>query len=43
MTLELPRGSLTVVSRETLLLMKRLAGRPQDVADISKLETPDEP
>jgi hypothetical protein len=42
-TLELPRGSLTVVSRETLLLMKRLAGRPQDVADISKLETPDEP
>jgi len=35
-------GTLSVVSRETLLRMKRLAGRPQDVADIEKLESPDE-
>ena len=27
---------------EQLIAMKRLAGRPQDVADIEKLEGPDE-
>ncbi len=37
-----PQGPLTVVSRETLMRMKRLAARPQDLADIAKLETPDE-
>jgi hypothetical protein len=31
-----------VVSRETLLKMKRLAGRSQDLADIEKLDRPDE-
>ena len=38
------RGSsrLQVVSREGLLAMKRLAGRPQDIADIAALEAPDE-
>jgi len=38
------RGSsrLQVVSREGLLAMKRLAGRPQDVADIAALEATDE-
>lgn len=39
---ELPRGTLFVVSRETLLRMKRLAGRAQDQADIEKLESCDE-
>ncbi|MCC6664140.1 MAG: nucleotidyltransferase family protein [Polyangiaceae bacterium] len=39
---ELPRGTLFVVSRETLLRMKRLAGRAQDQADIEKLESVDE-
>lgn len=34
----LPAGTITVVSRETLLRMKRLAGRPIDLADIEKLE-----
>lgn len=29
---------LTVVSREGLIKMKRLAGRPQDLADIERLE-----
>lgn len=38
-----PEGRLWVVSRSTLLQMKRLAGRPQDLADIQKLELPDEP
>ncbi|HEX2660399.1 MAG TPA: hypothetical protein VHU40_19095 [Polyangia bacterium] len=36
-----PEGPLMVVSRDTLLKMKRLAGRAQDLADIEKLETPD--
>lgn len=36
-----PEGTVSVVSRETLLHMKRLAGRPQDVADIEKLEHTD--
>ncbi len=35
--LDLPEGTLTVVSREALLAMKRLAGRAQDQADIEKL------
>jgi hypothetical protein len=40
--LELPAGPLSVVAREKLLAMKRLAGRPQDLADLQKLEGPDE-
>jgi hypothetical protein len=40
---ELPEGVLTVVPRDVLLRMKRLAGRPQDLADIEKLEADDEP
>jgi hypothetical protein len=43
LTIELPEGPLTVVSRATLVRMKRLAGRPQDLADLEKLESPDEP
>jgi hypothetical protein len=42
MVVELPEGSVTIVSRETLIRMKRLAGRDQDRADIAKLEAPDE-
>lgn len=38
----LPAGTITFVSRETLLRMKRLAGRPIDLADIEKLEGSDE-
>lgn len=38
-----PEGPLTVVSRETLLRMKRLSGRAQDLADIEKLERADAP
>jgi hypothetical protein len=40
---DLPAGSITFVSRETLLRMKRLAGRPIDLADIEKLEGGDGP
>lgn len=38
--LELPlnEGLVAVVSRATLIAMKRLAGRPQDLADIQNLE-----
>lgn len=36
-------GPLTVVSRATLIRMKQLAGRPQDLADLAKLEAPDVP
>jgi hypothetical protein len=39
--IDLPNGSLTVVSLETLLKMKRLAGRAIDLADIEKLEAGD--
>ena len=39
----LPAGTITVVSRDTLLRMKQLAGRPIDLADIQKLEGTDEP
>ncbi len=35
---ELPEGTLSVVSKSTLLEMKRLAGRPQDLADLAALE-----
>ena len=38
----LPNGTVTFVSRDTLLRMKRLAGRPIDLADIAKLEGGDE-
>ena len=38
----LPAGTITFVSRETLLRMKRMAGRPIDLADIEKLEAGDE-
>ena len=37
----LPDGTITFVSRDTLLRMKRLAGRPIDLADIEKLEGAD--
>jgi len=39
----LPAGTITFVSRDTLLRMKRLAGRPIDLADIAKLEDDDAP
>ena len=35
---QVPEGPLWVVSREVLLRMKRLAGRPQDMADIEALQ-----
>jgi hypothetical protein len=34
-------AALTVVSREGLLEMKRIAGRPQDISDIQSLESND--
>ena len=34
----LPQGRLVLVSRDALLRMKRLAGRPQDLADLDRLE-----
>lgn len=34
---QLARGALSVVSRDTLIQMKRFAGRPQDLADLEKL------
>jgi hypothetical protein len=40
-TIDLPRGPLQVVSRSTLLAMKQMAGRAQDLADIEKLEADD--
>jgi hypothetical protein len=39
----LPEGPLRVVSRETLIQMKKLASRNQDLADLQNLERPDEP
>ena len=39
----LAQGPITFVSRPTLLRMKRLAGRPIDLADIEKLEGDDGP
>jgi len=41
--LEAGPRKLTVVSREGLATMKRIAGRPQDLVDIAKLEGTDEP
>jgi hypothetical protein len=38
----LPEGVLTVVTREALIEMKRLAARSQDLADIEKLERGDD-
>jgi len=35
--LNTPEGTLSVVSRATLGVMKRLAGRPQDIADLELL------
>ena len=35
----LPEGPLVLVSRDTLLRMKRMAGRPQDLADLDRLES----
>jgi hypothetical protein len=40
-TIDLPQGPLQVVSRSTLLAMKQMAGRAQDLADIEKLEADD--
>lgn len=42
--IELPRrnGTIWVVSRAGLATMKRLAGRPQDLVDISRLEGNDD-
>lgn len=37
-----PEGPIVVVSREALFRMKRLAGRPQDIADLEKLESADD-
>jgi hypothetical protein len=39
---DLPEGPLTIVSLATLVRMKRLAGRAQDLADLEKLEAGDE-
>jgi hypothetical protein len=39
----LPAGRVSFVSRDTLIKMKRLAGRPIDLADIEKLERGDGP
>jgi hypothetical protein len=41
MEVELAEGPLTIVSRATLIRMKRLAGRAQDLADLEKLEADD--
>jgi hypothetical protein len=38
----LPEGPLALVSRPTLLRLKRLAGRTQDLMDIERLEAGDE-
>jgi len=42
LSIDLPEGTLTIVSRATLIRMKRLAGRSQDLADLEKLEAGDE-
>ncbi len=39
--LELPEASVSIVSREGLLRMRRLAGRSQDLADVERLERGD--
>ncbi len=40
--ISLPEGPLVIVSLSTLIRMKRLAGRPQDIADLEKLGAVDE-
>ncbi len=40
--LPLPEGPLAVVSRATLIKMKQLAARAQDLADLEKLEAGDD-
>lgn len=42
MAIELPEDRLWVVSLEGLAEMKRLAGRPQDIADLQRLGLDDE-
>lgn len=43
MTLHAGERRMTVVSREGLATMKRIAGRPQDLVDLARLEgTPDD-
>lgn len=42
LAIDLPQGSLSVVPLHVLLKMKRLAGRPQDQADIEALAHVDE-
>jgi hypothetical protein len=37
--IDTPRGPLWVVSRQGLITMKLAAGRPQDLADLARLET----
>ena len=37
-----PWGSIRVVGREALKAMKRQAGRPQDLVDVERMETPDD-
>ena len=45
MTLHADERRMTVVSREGLATMKRIAGRPQDLVDLARLEgtTDDDP
>jgi hypothetical protein len=40
--LDLPEGRLSVITLDALVEMKRLANRPQDQADIEKLESGDD-
>ena len=40
---QLAEGPLAVVSRATLIRMKRLAARAQDLADLERLEAGDDP
>lgn len=40
--LELAQGALWVVTRDCLVKMKRDAGRPQDLADLERLEADDD-
>jgi len=41
LAVELPEAEVQLVSRATLEKMKQLAGRPQDLADLAKLATPE--
>lgn len=42
LTFQLPGRTLSVVSRDGLIAMKRLSGRAQDILDIRHLEGPDD-